>query len=56
MMEQSGSQSLEHANLFVVALDNKRQWYCYHALFAEALQLQLEQTHTDLVPILHHLG
>jgi len=58
VMQQSGSQqlleSLEHANLFVVSLDSRRQWYRYHALFAEALQHQLEQTHADLVPILHH--
>ena len=36
------------------SLDSKRQWYRYHALFAEALRYQLEQTHADLVPILHH--
>jgi LuxR family maltose regulon positive regulatory protein len=56
-MQQSGSQymleSLEHANLFVVSLDSRRQWYRYHALFAEALQHQLGQTRADLVPILH---
>ncbi len=58
VMEQHGSQQmlqrLEQANLFVVSLDSKRQWYRYHALFAEALRYQLEQTHADLVPILHH--
>jgi len=58
VMQQAGSQRmlerLEQANLFVVSLDSKRQWYRYHALFAEALQHQLEQTHADLVPILHH--
>ncbi|HEX3641414.1 MAG TPA: hypothetical protein VHV10_09000, partial [Ktedonobacteraceae bacterium] len=47
-------QRLEQANLFVVALDSKRQWYRYHALFAEALRYQLEQTHADQVLILHH--
>src|SRR6266852_2605358 len=47
-------QRLEQANLFVVALDSKRQWYRYHALFAEALYCQLEQTQPDLVLILHH--
>ncbi|HEY4036670.1 MAG TPA: LuxR C-terminal-related transcriptional regulator [Ktedonobacteraceae bacterium] len=58
IMEQHGSQQmlqrLERANLFVVSLDSKRQWYRYHALFTEALQQQMEQTHADLVPILHH--
>jgi hypothetical protein len=42
--EQHNSQQilerLEQANLFVVSLDNKRQWYRYHALFAEALCYQ----------------
>src|SRR6266852_1530432 len=47
-------QRLEQANLFVVALDSKQQWYRYHALFAEALYCQLEQTQPDLVLILHH--
>jgi LuxR family maltose regulon positive regulatory protein len=57
VMEQTGSQQmlerLERANLFVVSLDSKREWYRYHALFAEALHSQLEQTHADLVPVLH---
>ncbi len=47
-------QRLEQANLFVVALDSKRQWYRYHALFAEALYYRLEQTYRDLVLTLHH--
>ena len=58
VMEQTGSQQmlqrLEQANLFVVSLDSKRQWYRYHALFAEALRYQLKQTQADLVLILHH--
>jgi LuxR family maltose regulon positive regulatory protein len=31
-------QRLEQANLFVVSLDNKRVWYRYHTLFAQALR------------------
>jgi LuxR family maltose regulon positive regulatory protein len=57
VMEQTGSQAmLEHldrANLFVVSLDDKRQWYRYHALFAQALSHQLEQSYANLVPVLH---
>jgi LuxR family maltose regulon positive regulatory protein len=57
VMEQMGSQQmlqhLEQSNLFVVSLDSKRQWYRYHALFAQALSFQLEQTYADLVPMLH---
>jgi LuxR family maltose regulon positive regulatory protein len=31
--------SLETANLFVVALDNRREWYRYHQLFGDVLRL-----------------
>ena len=58
VMEQTGSrqllEQLDQANLFVMSLDLNRQWYRYHALFAEALRNQLERTHADLVPILHY--
>jgi len=58
VMQQQGSQQmlqrLEQSNVFVVSLDSKRQWYRYHALFAEALRHWLEQGHGDVVPILHH--
>ena len=32
---------LEHANLFVIPLDNEREWYRYHHLFQELLQRRL---------------
>ena len=45
---QGGSQqileSLEHAHLFLVSLDNQRQWYRYHHLFSEFLLARLFQT------------
>jgi LuxR family maltose regulon positive regulatory protein len=57
LMEQTNSQQmlerLERANLFIVSLDHKREWYRYHVIFAQALSLQLEQNYADLVPILH---
>jgi LuxR family transcriptional regulator, maltose regulon positive regulatory protein len=31
-------EQLEHANLFLLPLDDERQWYRYHTLFAEAMQ------------------
>jgi LuxR family maltose regulon positive regulatory protein len=34
---------LERANLFVMPLDNERQWYRYHTLFADLLQSTLRQ-------------
>ncbi len=57
VMGGHGSQQmlkqLDQSNLFLVSLDSRREWYRYHALFAEALRSQLEQSHADLVPILH---
>src|SRR5437667_7131413 len=34
---------LEHANLFLVPLDNERRWYRYHQLFADLLRQRLQQ-------------
>jgi LuxR family maltose regulon positive regulatory protein len=40
---QSILDYLERANLFVVCLDNRREWYRYHRLFGEALRAGLAQ-------------
>lgn len=46
-------ETLERANLFVVPLDDRREWYRYHHLFADVLlQNAMEET-PDLVPALH---
>ena len=54
---QEGSQAmleaLDHANLFVVVLDDERRWYRYHHLFAEVLRSRLQQAQPTLVPTLH---
>ena len=44
-------EELERRNLFVVALDDRREWYRYHHLFAEVLQ-KLNRT-SDSVPEFH---
>jgi len=44
---------LEHANLFLVALDDHRHWYRYHHLFAQLLRLELTEREPELVPVLH---
>jgi LuxR family maltose regulon positive regulatory protein len=44
---------LERANLFLVALDDERQWYRYHHLFAQVLRQRLQQVSPTLLPILH---
>jgi len=56
--EEAGGQAMleavEHANLFVVSLDDERGWYRYHHLFAEVLRGRLQQTQPELIPALHH--
>ncbi|QBD77759.1 LuxR family transcriptional regulator [Ktedonosporobacter rubrisoli] len=46
-------EEIERANLFVVPLDEYRQWYRYHDLFREALQARLQAFRPGLVPLLH---
>jgi len=45
--------TLERDNLFVIALDDQRQWYRYHHLFAEVLQAHLTEEFFDQIPALH---
>jgi LuxR family maltose regulon positive regulatory protein len=44
---------LERENLFLVPLDDNRQWYRYHHLFAQLLRGQLARTEPDIVPSLY---
>ena len=44
---------LERANLFVVPLDDERQWYRFHDLFREVLRARLQASQPQLVPLLH---
>ncbi len=46
-------EKIERANLFLVPLDNRREWYRYHHLFRELLQRELAETEPDLVRVLH---
>ena len=41
---QETLEYLEHANLFIVPLDNDRQWYRYHHLFGDLLRKRLGQS------------
>ncbi|MBN1178432.1 MAG: tetratricopeptide repeat protein [Anaerolineae bacterium] len=52
----AGQQVLEHlqqANLFVVPLDDERQWYRYHRLFVELLRARLQTMGQPQVAELH---
>jgi LuxR family transcriptional regulator, maltose regulon positive regulatory protein len=44
---------LDRENLFVMPLDENRQWFRYYHLFAQVLRRQLARTEPDLVPVLH---
>jgi LuxR family maltose regulon positive regulatory protein len=45
--------ALERGNLFLVPLDDRRQWYRYHQLFADVLHARLRDEQPDDVPDLH---
>ena len=45
--------TLERANLFIVALDDQREWYRYHHLFADVLRARLLSEQPEQVPLLH---
>jgi LuxR family maltose regulon positive regulatory protein len=57
VLETQGSaellRELERSSLFVMPLDDRRQWYRYHQLFADLLRLQLGAREPALVPVLH---
>ena len=44
---------LERENLFVVPLDDTRQWFRYHHLFAEMLRGELSRAEPEIVATLH---
>ena len=54
--ESNGQQMLEFlskANLFVNSLDNQRQWYRYHRLFADLLRQRLRESDPDSLSSLY---
>ncbi len=57
VVEEPASQALlerlERHNLFVVPLDDERQWYRLHDLFREMLLARLQATEPAMVPLLH---
>ena len=44
---------LERGNLFIVPLDDQRQWYRYHHLFAEVLRAHTLGKQPGQIPLLH---
>ncbi|MDE8668069.1 LuxR C-terminal-related transcriptional regulator [Pseudarthrobacter sp. H3Y2-7] len=45
--------ALERANLFVIPLDDRREWYRYHHLFADVLRGRLLGQEPGRIPVLH---
>jgi LuxR family maltose regulon positive regulatory protein len=50
---QAMLEQLEQANLFVVALDDRRCWFRYHHLFRDFLLARLQRTEPERIPRLH---
>ena len=46
-------EALDRDNLFLVPLDDRRQWYRYHHLFADVLRAHLADEQPDHVAELH---
>jgi len=46
-------ETLERDNLFLIPLDNRREWYRYHHLFSDLLRHRLRQMRPDALPELH---
>jgi LuxR family maltose regulon positive regulatory protein len=44
---------LDRCNLFLIPLDDKRQWYRYHHLFADVLRAHLAEAQPEQVSSLH---
>ncbi len=57
LLAESGAQQrlrdLEASNVFLVALDRRREWYRYHGLFREFLLGELRRVEPDVVTKLH---
>jgi LuxR family maltose regulon positive regulatory protein len=45
--------ALDQTNLFLIPLDNRRQWYRYHRLFGDLLNLSLKKKAPSTLPTLH---
>jgi LuxR family transcriptional regulator, maltose regulon positive regulatory protein len=58
VVERAGGQAmleaLERENLFIIPLDDQRQWYRYHSLFREFLQAELFQRLPGEINRLHN--
>lgn len=49
-------QQLEKENLFLIGLDKEREWFRYHHLFQEFLQMQLQMIYPKEIKSLHKVA
>jgi len=50
---QEALEALERGNLFVIPLDEQRQWYRLHSLFRDVMLARLQATQPELITDLH---
>ena len=50
---QETLEKLEASNLFLIPLDDEREWFRYHHLFAEVMAKRLQRFYRDQIPELH---
>src|SRR6185369_9582349 len=50
---QETLELLERENVFLTPLDDSREWFRYHQLFAEFLQGELQHLHPEEIAIIH---
>ncbi|HMR99090.1 MAG TPA: LuxR C-terminal-related transcriptional regulator [Anaerolineales bacterium] len=50
---KSKLEQLQRGNLFLIPLDDKREWYRYHHLFADVLRMHLTAERSNQVSTLH---
>jgi ATP/maltotriose-dependent transcriptional regulator MalT len=48
-------ETLDQADLFLIALDQKRHWYRYHHLFAHVLRNRLRLTYPAVKSHVNHI-
>jgi LuxR family maltose regulon positive regulatory protein len=57
VLEQAGSAEaiaeLARSNLFLLPLDDRREWFRFHHLFAQLLRVELARREPELLPALH---
>ena len=57
VLERRGSgaelEAIEGANLFLVPLDRRREWFRFHHLFRDLLRHELDEHEAELVPVLN---